>query len=107
MSQALEYLLAERGRSCCRCSTWKRWEEFPRDRSRSTGRSPRCKACAAEIAKEHADRLRARETVTVEEGHVCPACSTWKRRDEFSPDRARVGGLYSYCRSCAASARRE
>lgn len=106
MSAALEYLLAGRGRSCCRCDTWKRWEEFPRDRSRSTGRSPRCKRCAAEITKERADRLRSRASVPVVEGRECASCGEWLARAEFSPDAGHLNGLYPYCRPCAADRRR-
>jgi len=46
------------GQECCRCRTWKLYDEFNRDKSRKSGFAPLCKACRRADRKANADRNR-------------------------------------------------
>ncbi len=86
-------------KTCSRCRTNKRLNEFQTDKRYSLGVAGWCKPCRAEYGRGWGARNSARPRPVVAD-KKCPTCGITKPGSEFSRCSSKRDGLASRCKAC-------
>lgn len=91
-----KWRIAEEGRECSRCGTFKSWDNFARNRHGTRGRQSWCRDCF----REYEGRQKKKEYLITDGGRECSECEQFKPWSEFHKRRDLSSGHASQCKSC-------
>ena len=94
-------------RLCYKCDSDKPITEYYIDRRRPDGYSGYCKACSSAICKEKYKGKPRQERIGDDYIVCCPKCDTNKPAREFTSDRRRLLGIFSWCRACVSESKKD
>jgi hypothetical protein len=82
--------------TCTKCGQTKSLDEFPSEKRRASGKSPRCRACAKSYNAQRAQKPR----TAIPEAKVCRRCGILKPIQEFGDDKYTRDGKATRCIIC-------
>lgn len=92
---------------CSRCSEWKRFSEFSKNKSRKDGHSEICKVCTKIYRQQWLEENRKCRNNTSITEKECSKCGEIKLINEFNKHVNAKDGHTEQCRSCISEQRRK